>query len=319
MLVFGWCRSQDVHFSQIDNTPLMINPALTGGFQGKARFVLNYRNQWRSITKKSYNTYAFSSDVSFLKEKLSVGLFIYNDKAGEGNFTHTQINLSVAARIQLNRNDFFKVGMQAAWANKRIDMTRLTWNSQYNGSVIDPAIASGEPNNKLSQNYFDMAAGLAWTHIMHNKTRLNVGFGAFHINQPKYSFLSNSNKMKIRWCGHADASFLLVGRRFQLSPSLLIMQQGTSNEINIGAVIKYSLGKNSIYTGTLKSSSVFLGLYYRYKDAIIIYSKFDYRNQLDLCITYDVNVSKFVAASQARGGLEIAVIYIIPQPASHRP
>jgi type IX secretion system PorP/SprF family membrane protein len=315
MLTFLWCRSQDIHFSQFDNTPVLINPALTGEFQGKGRFILNYRNQWRSVTKKSYRTYGLLSDFSFFKDKLSSGLFLYNDKAGDGKLSNTQINLSTAVKIRISKYDYFKLGLQAGWSQKHIDINSLTWNSQYNGITIDPNLPSGEPNYKASYGFLDIATGLNWIHMMQNKTKLNIGLGIFHVNQPKYSLGSNSKKLDLRWCGNADISIILKPDRLTLSPSLLVMFQGPSNEINVGSVLKYTLGNNSRYTKTMKTSSAYLGFYYRHNDAIIAYTRFDYRNMLDLCITYDINISKFVNATSAKGGLEISLIYIIPKAA----
>ena len=71
-----FCNAQDINFSQYNNVPLLTNPSLAGEYQGDGRFIMNYRNQWRSITNNSYKTYAFSTDYSFFKEKLSAGLSV---------------------------------------------------------------------------------------------------------------------------------------------------------------------------------------------------------------------------------------------------
>jgi type IX secretion system PorP/SprF family membrane protein len=306
--------AQDIHFSQFNNSPLMINPALTGEFIGKGRFILNYRNQWRSVSKNSYRTYAFSSDRSFMKEKFSGGLSIFKDQAGDGNMSISQINLSAASKVQMNKNNFLKLGMQTTWSQRHIDESMLTWNSQYDGNTINPNLSSGESNYQENFSYIDFATGLLWTHRMKDKTKLNIGFSAFHVNQPKYNFLSDTKTLNVRWCEHADISVLL-SPDYTLYPSILIMQQGPSKEINIGAIAKYNLGNNSKYTGILKSSSIFFGAYYRYQDALIVYTRLDYRNQLDICFTYDINISKFIVASNARGGLEISLIYLLPEGA----
>ncbi|MBI5541856.1 MAG: PorP/SprF family type IX secretion system membrane protein [Bacteroidia bacterium] len=310
-----FCCAQDIHFSQFNNSPLMINPALSGEFQGKGRFILNCRNQWKSITKNSFKTYSFSTDYSFLKEKLSTGLFVFKDIAGDGNMSISQINLSVASKVQINKTNYLKIGIQGAWSQKHFDANKLTWNSQYDGNIINPNLYSGEVNYQENYNFLDITTGVLWTHRFKNKTKFNIGLSAFHVNKPKYNFLSDVEKLNIRWCGHADVSFLLSPNHLTLFPSILIMKQGPSKEINTGAIIKYNLGNNSRYTGVLKSSSVFFGAYYRFNDAIITYTRFNYRNQLDICITYDINVSNFAVASNARGGLEISLIYIIPEKA----
>jgi hypothetical protein len=50
VLVLNGVRAQDIHFSQFDQSPFNINPALTGAFDGAFRFIGNQRSQWRSVT-----------------------------------------------------------------------------------------------------------------------------------------------------------------------------------------------------------------------------------------------------------------------------
>ncbi|MEK7227019.1 MAG: type IX secretion system membrane protein PorP/SprF, partial [Bacteroidota bacterium] len=43
-------QAQDIHFSQFLSSPMNLNPALAGQFDGDHRFVMNHRNQWSSVT-----------------------------------------------------------------------------------------------------------------------------------------------------------------------------------------------------------------------------------------------------------------------------
>ena len=53
----GIVKAQDIHFSQIFETPLLRNPALEGLFSGDIRVQTVYRSQWNSVT----NAYSTSS------------------------------------------------------------------------------------------------------------------------------------------------------------------------------------------------------------------------------------------------------------------
>jgi len=59
--------AQDIHFSQIGETPLLRNPALAGLFNGDVRVQNIYRSQWNSFTD-AYQT--VSSNLEF---KIPVG------------------------------------------------------------------------------------------------------------------------------------------------------------------------------------------------------------------------------------------------------
>ena len=58
-----------------------------------------------------------------------------------------------------------------------------------------------------------------------------------------------------------------------------------------------------------KPTSVYLGSWYRLKDALIPYLGLEW-NDFRLGATYDVNTSSLKTASQRRGGIEISLIYI---------
>ena len=42
-------RGQDVHFSQFNETPQLLNPGATGVYNGYMRGIINYKNQWMAM------------------------------------------------------------------------------------------------------------------------------------------------------------------------------------------------------------------------------------------------------------------------------
>src|SRR5688572_31384052 len=89
LLVVVGLSAQDVHFSQWSNTPLIINPAMTGVFDGKLRFSNDYRSQWAGLTK-AYITKHASLDLPlgrsyYKKEYFGIGIVVMQDEAGSGN------------------------------------------------------------------------------------------------------------------------------------------------------------------------------------------------------------------------------------------
>ena len=55
--------SQDLHFSQFNENPSLVNPALTGTSH-VMRASVQYKDQWRSVTVP-YNTYGASYEMKF--------------------------------------------------------------------------------------------------------------------------------------------------------------------------------------------------------------------------------------------------------------
>ena len=69
-LTLALCASaQDPNFSQFFASPLTLNPALTGKFDGVYRVAGNYRNQWPTINN-AFRTYTASFDMGILKNSI---------------------------------------------------------------------------------------------------------------------------------------------------------------------------------------------------------------------------------------------------------
>ena len=116
---------QNVHLSQFHQAPLLVNPALTGVFNGDQRAILNYRNQWASVADP-FTTYAFSYDMSLFKEKgknkyLGGGIYFFRDVAGDTKYSTTSANLSLSSIITLDGGHDLSVGLQGGFAQKSID------------------------------------------------------------------------------------------------------------------------------------------------------------------------------------------------------
>ena len=103
---------------------------------------------------------------------------------------------------------------------------------------------------------------------------------------------------------------------WDLVPSFSLSFQGVYQEYVFGSSAKYTLVNR---LGEYRA--LYGGLFYRNKDAAFLSAGMDY-NAWFVGISYDMNFSKLVTASRVRGGLEIAVRYIIhrfkPKKISHR-
>ena len=129
LLFFGFsAKAQDPHFSQFFASPLTLNPALTGKFDGTLRVAGNYRNQWPAFNNV-YTTYTLSVDFPILKSKLpdydtwGVGILALNDQAGAGVLTNTYLGLSTSYHKALDENGFQQlgIGFQGTYGQKRLN------------------------------------------------------------------------------------------------------------------------------------------------------------------------------------------------------
>src|SRR5215213_2381447 len=89
--------AQDPHFSQFFASPLTLNPALTGKFDGIVRVAGNYRDQWPAISK-AFVTSTASVDMGILDGRLpqgdtwGVGLMAMTDKTANGILTSNYLS-----------------------------------------------------------------------------------------------------------------------------------------------------------------------------------------------------------------------------------
>src|SRR3979411_2866807 len=109
-------RAQDPGFSQFFASPLTLNPALTGKFNGVVRVAGNYRNQWPSINN-AFITSTISVDAPIFRKQLpendtwGLGLMAMTDKTASGALNSNYISLSTAYHKSLDEDGYHQLGV----------------------------------------------------------------------------------------------------------------------------------------------------------------------------------------------------------------
>ena len=107
-LIVTNCMGQDFHFSQFYASPLTLNPALTGRFDGNMRFTGIYRTQWSGINTNTYlyQTPSASAEVNFFNNKASLGVLFLNDQTNDKTFNTLLGGLSFSYKILFEKLRF---------------------------------------------------------------------------------------------------------------------------------------------------------------------------------------------------------------------
>lgn len=301
-------RTQDIHLSIYDLSPVNQNPGNTGMFKGDYRFNLNYRTQWSSVTVpfKTINFAADAFQIPKLK-KFSAGIQFLQDQTGDSQFKTTALLLSGAYKHYLTKDSltYLSGGIQAGIVNKNLNYDPLHFDVQYNGNYYDPSLPTQESFSTNSRTYPTFSSGVSLYKQIEKRKVIRGGIALFNINTPKQSYFNNSDiKLDRRVVIHANGEWK-VHEKINIVPSVQFMHQGKYNEINIGGAAKYII---TDFIGLYRT--VWAGMYYRNKDAAYIVAGMDY-DQWKAAISYDINTSTLVPASNHRGAFEFAVIYII--------
>lgn len=321
MLTFTcYLRAQNIHFSQVNETPLFLSPANTGFYNGYVRAILNYRNQWGSMNN-AFQTYALSVDGGLFKSKkrkafLGLGFTFFTDAAGAANLRKTTALINVSGLVKMTRHSAISVGLAGGASGTAANYDKLTYASQFDGNNYDPAVSSGENVVYRSFTTTDIAAGIAYEF---NKATIDqdyddissfrLAFGMYHLNKPVQDFAAGASyKMPIRYVASFTSQFDIEDTKFSITPTFIYQTQAEAWQILTGTYIKYRTRAGTKTTGQKVQNGLGFGVFYRVNDAIIpklLYEAGDFA----VGLAYDANISGYRKASRYRGGFEISLRY----------
>lgn len=313
-LVFAGILShaQDIHFSQFSMSPLNLNPAFTGFFDGDYRGAANYRSQWTTVPV-SYSTVSLSADMkNNLKknqsDKVGLGILFNNDVAGDSKYGTTQlyIPISYMHKVSADSNFFLNIALQPGISSIGFKTSKLTYDNQWDGDAYNAALGSGENYSIQKRTYFDINTGMLMQYRIKQKCALTLGLGLSHLSTPKVSYYKNAD-IQLDTKANVYLSFTYpVTELLNIKAEYLFEKQGKYKENVIGAKLAYSLSTKEV-------QSINAGFYLRTKDALIAKIGYDYKTW-EFGISYDVNTSAFKAATNKRGAIEFGLIYIFQKP-----
>ncbi|MEL6357625.1 MAG: PorP/SprF family type IX secretion system membrane protein, partial [Bacteroidota bacterium] len=167
-------QAQDQHFSQYFASPLTLNPALTGLYEGRYRVSFIYREQWRQTLGSPYSTFSGAADFRYFvnpkkrtyKDAFGVGVLFYSDRVSEINFSTNQFMLSGAFHKSLNpaNDQTLSIGFQLGIAQRNVSYDQLTFEDEFNGTTGYDEGLTGE---RLPENNFafgDYQIGLNYSY-----------------------------------------------------------------------------------------------------------------------------------------------------------
>ncbi len=236
-------EAQDPVFSQFFSMPMQLNPAFAGNTSAP-RLAFSYRDQWRwAAPLNVYRTYAASYGQFFDPINSSIGIMIQTDDAGEGVYRNSSFSGIYGYRLQVSKDVFVKVGVEAALMQSNLDWNKLVFLDQLD--PIDGVVQGSE--EAISENLSTISGSVGAGLLLYAKN-FYVGFGAKHLNTPDESFLkingNLSSGLPMRFAFQTGGQFTIQeGNSRQtgsfVSPNATLIRQGNQMQVNAGAYIGY--------------------------------------------------------------------------------
>jgi len=255
---------------------------------------------------------------------LGAGIVCYRDVAGDLKMGTTQISLSLSGIVIISEKQYLSGGVQGGYVQKSISAAAMQWENQYDASI--GAYNAGLQSNDIAtvppNSYSNFSTGLSWNYSSAQSTlasndqlKINLGFAAQNINKPKQNFTSfgNLDELYSKFNFHGSALIEIKNTDLAFAPNFLFSKQGPSFELNMGTLLRWTIRDESRYTGAFKGTAFSAGIQYRLKDAIVPVILLEYANYA-IGISYDVNVSRLTTATQGKGGFEISLRFLNPNP-----
>ena len=303
-------KAQDPNFSQFFASPLTLNPALTGKFEGVVRVAGNYRNQWPTINN-AYTTYTASIDAGILKNKIpefdqfGVGVLGFSDKSGNGALQNNAIAFSTSYHKSLDENGYSQLGLgfQGAFVSKTLNTQGLHFTDMLRADGWTGITEESFAGKDLSVSYFDMNVGLLYNGTTDGSNNYYIGGSAYHITRPKENFSQGEYILDPRITFQAGGRLPLAEYNAVHFSAIHSRQANAVNTVIGGA---YMMNVNQ---DPQNPTNLYFGSWFRLGDAVIPYIGLEY-GSFHIGATYDVNTSSLKPGSNMRGGAEFSLIYI---------
>lgn len=294
----GLFAQQDPHFTMYMFNKQVLNPGYTGS-KGVPYLQALYRNQWTGIegAPKTINA-GFHSPVGE-SQKVALGIYAIDDRLGVDH--HTGVYGQYAYRMQLDRNAWMSMGIQAGatrYQAKLSDLIQPLWAYPTGDALVSTdAVGTWLPNVGVGvylwgQQYF---AGASIPHLINNQ---------YDKDRDPNSVPDGRIAQQYRHF------FAFAGFRFDVSPNFAFQPQ---------VIVKYAAGDQikipfdaDFDLGMILKDIIMFGVAYRLQDSFDAYFKAQITRSLELGYAYDLTVSEL--SEYTNGSHEIMIAYKLGTP-----
>ena len=137
------CRAQDIHFSQISDNELLINPCFIQKIVSDYAFKVQSRSQWQSVAEP-FKTFSASAYFKEVRNIGSLGINFLSDYSGKATLNNNSLKFFISRDIIFIEGLSFGTGI--SFNQRSINLSELNFE-QY------------EYFSSSKKNYFDFTLG----------------------------------------------------------------------------------------------------------------------------------------------------------------
>jgi type IX secretion system PorP/SprF family membrane protein len=183
-----------IYFSQFYSSPLTINPANTGKFDGDYRAGGVFRSAKDQVSSDSKGSFFFDTHLlaSSLPEndKLSIGLAAVSEKNNYFGINNNFLLLSLSYHMALNQDgtELLGIGFQGGVAHQQIDNHNLVFESDLRNNGF---VWNGSFITQVNVGYADFSVGADYQNLWNEKNLVTAGVALYHASRP-YKIVNNT-------------------------------------------------------------------------------------------------------------------------------
>lgn len=319
--------AQDPDFSQQYATPLNLNPALAGNFNGTYRIGGMYRDAWRTASPVPIATYVFNGEYRFQlgqpkknNDYGAAGLKFFSDRTSIIEHNTNAISALFAFHKSLSEysKNYLSFGIEAGITQKNINYESLNFEDEFNG-VNGFEGFTEEQLQANNYGYGDYSLGINYYSEINKKNNINVGITAKHLTNPNISYwrLSDSKDPNLEKVNRQGLLFGFqaitkhqLNYNVSINPRVVFKTQGANaTQIFGGSTVRYDLNN-------FNKTAFHAGLFARVSNTtesfalahVTPFVGFEINNML-MGVSYDINMHDVGTLYQGIGVLEFSVSY----------
>lgn len=305
MLIGHSLNGQDVFYSQFYNSPMTLNPGLTGFTASDMQFVLNYRNNSQGLIP--YSTYSASGEMKLARMRLkpdiaAVGAMALMDNFNKGALKTFNFRTSGAYHRALGPNykHYITIGVQLGILQRHTNPDAFSYPVQWVENVgYNENLPNKETYVQENTLNFDLTTGVFWYGTFNEKISGFSGFSVFHLNNPRQTFLGNEERFSRRFVVHGGIKYKINSGFFAV-PNMIAMFHNKARQITEGVTFEFHVEDSDM--------ALRLGSWFRHSDVgAIVVAGVKYKD-FQFAVSSDF-ISRLQTIARSQSAIEFSLVY----------